>query len=180
MSLPQEAPSAKLVVRFLFRDPALQTEALRELCRRFGPADCVTEAAPFTFTDYYEKEMGTGILRRTCSFEELVRPEALADIKLFTNDIENRLSQSGKRTVNIDPGLLTEERFVLATGKNYTHRIYLRDGIYADLTLIFQKRAWQPLAWTYPDCRTPEFMRLLLLLREKLMARRAGNIPKCL
>ena len=180
MSQPQEAPFAKLIVRFLFRDHAVQMEALRELSGRFGPSDCLTEPGPFTFTDYYDKEMGPAILRQTCSFDEPVRPETLPDIKLFTNGIENRFRESGKRRVNIDPGLLTEERFVLATGKNFTHRIYLRDGIYADLTLIFQKGAYRPLPWTYPDCRTPEFLRLLLLLRENLRSRRSGNIPKCL
>jgi hypothetical protein len=177
MSIPKEAPPAKLIVGLLFRDPETAREVLDELSGRFGPLDFLSEPIPFTFTSYYDRELGEGILRRTGSFAELVAPETLPDIKLFTNALERRLSRDGKRTVNIDPGLLTEERVVLATGKNFTHRIYLRDGIYADLTLLYQKGAFQALPWTYADYRTPAILHLLGALRRKLLLERTGRLP---
>ncbi len=101
--------------------------------------DFLSAPGAFPYTTYYNKEMGQEIRRQTASFLDLVAPQSLPDIKLRTNEIETGLLRDGKRQVNIDPGLLGAERFILATGKNFTHRIYLRDGIYADLTLIYQK-----------------------------------------
>ena len=117
--------------------------------------DFLSMSGAFPYTTYYDNEMGRGIRRQTAGFLNLVAPESLPDIKLRTNEIETSLLRDGKRQVNIDPGLLSPERFVLATGKNFTHRVYLRDGIYADLTLIYQKGAYRPLPWTYPDYREP-------------------------
>jgi hypothetical protein len=107
-----------------------------------------------------------------------VAPESLPDIKLRTNEIETSLLGDGKRRVNIDPGLLSQERFVLATGKNFTHRVYLRAGIHADLTLVYQKGAYSPLPWTYPDYREPEFLHYLKVLRKKLKFQLDGILPR--
>jgi hypothetical protein len=85
------------------------------------------------------------------SFLDLIDPVQLPEIKLVTNQIESQFVKGQKRFINIDPGYIVPERFVLATGKNYTHRIYLNKGIFADLTLIFQKGQFQKLPWTYPD-----------------------------
>lgn len=148
------------------------------LCTRFGQLDFLSEAHMFTYTSYYDKEMGEGIHRQVCSFAELVRPEALADIKQFTNKLESQFLSGGRRQVNIDPGLLSEERLVLATGKNFTHRIYLRDGIYADLTLIYTKGGYKPLPWTYPDYQEPRLHVFLKGLRHKLIFQRRGRFPK--
>jgi hypothetical protein len=178
MSEPKEALPAKLVVRFLFRSHEVRMEALEELCARFGPADFLSAPLPFSYTTYYDRELGPGLVRQTCSFAGLVQPDLLADIKLFTNGIEARLSEQGRRRINIDPGILSEERLILATGKNFTHRVYLRDGIYADLTLMFQKGAYQPFPWTYPDYRAEDFIKLLGTLREKLKLQRTGSLPR--
>src|SRR5689334_11293899 len=131
MSTPKEPLPAKLVIRFLFSDEAVQMEALRRLEVLFGPIDYLSAPGPFPYTTYYDREMGGGARRQTAVFFDLVEPVALPDIKLRTNELEVEFSRDGKRRVNIDPGILSEERFVLATGKNFTHRIYLRDGIYA-------------------------------------------------
>ena len=96
--------------------------------------------------------MGDNLFRKLISFEKLIKPETLSDIKLFTNSIENEhLAEGGKRIVNIDPGYISLEKLVLATGKNFAHRIYLRNGIYADLTLVYKNGDFQPLEWTFPD-----------------------------
>jgi hypothetical protein len=178
MSQPKEPLPAKLIAGLLFRDFNVQQQALETLFERFGPPDFLTEPRQFSYTSYYDREMGPDIYRQTCSFLELVRPETLPDIKLFTNSIENQLSREGKRQVNIDPGLLSEERLILATGKNFTHRIYLRNGIYADLTLMYQGGAYQSFPWTYPDYRDPTLLRYLGALRNKLRFQRDGKLPR--
>ncbi|MCX7965305.1 MAG: DUF4416 family protein, partial [Syntrophorhabdaceae bacterium] len=102
-------------------------------------------------TDYYEEEMGSELHRIFILFKSLMPRESLVSIKLTTNNIEKELSIQGKRQVNIDPGYISLENVVLATTKNYTHRIYLGDGIYGDLTLIYKKGTYNALEWTYPD-----------------------------
>lgn len=180
MSQPQEALPAKLVARFLFRVPGVRVKALRALEGRFGPVDFVSAPGPFPYTTYYDREMGAGLRRQTASFFHLVSPGSLPDVKAWSNELEKELSVGEGRQVNIDPGILSEERFVLATGKNYTHRVYLRDGIYADLTLIYEKGGYRPLPWTYPDYREEEFLRQLEILRKKLKFQRDGTLPRVL
>lgn len=177
MSRPKEPLPAKLVVRFLFNDFGAQVEVLRRIEELFGQMDYLSAPGPFPYTSYYDREMGEGIRRQTAAYLGLVQPVTLPDIKLRTNAVEEEFSHSGARRVNIDPGILSEERFVLATGKNFTHRIYLRDGIYADLTLMYQKGAYRPLPWTYPDYRGPEFIGLLGVLRKKLRFQQDGRLP---
>lgn len=178
MSIPREPPDAKLIVGLLFREFSIQKQALTLLSERFGPVDFLTEPKSFNYTAYYDKEMGPSLYRQTASFERLVGARLLADIKLFSNEIERRFAQENRRRVNIDPGFLTEERFALATGKNYTHRIYLRDGIFADLTLIYQKGSYNVLPWTYPDYREPDLLHFLGVLRQKLIYQRTKRLPR--
>lgn len=178
MSHPNEPQPAKLIAGLLFSDFEIRERCLAALCERLGPLDGLTEPKPFTYTDYYVSEMGPGIMRQTLSFLNLVPPVELAQIKLFTNRLELELSREGKRLVNIDPGLLSEERIVLATGKNFTHRVYLRDGIYADLTLIYQAGSYQTLPWTYPDYLDPFLLHFFSALRRKLVFQRTGRLPR--
>lgn len=178
MSLPKEALPGKLVAGLLFRDSSVEFRVMDALQERFGLADFLSEMRPFTYTRYYEREMGPGIFRRTVAFADLVPADSLPEIKHFTNWLETELSVEGRRRANIDPGLLSEERFVLATGKNYTHRIYLGGGIYADLTLIYQKGAFRVLPWTYPDHRDPLFLHYLEVLRQRLIFQRSGRLPR--
>lgn len=178
MSQPKTPLAEKLVIRFLFIDRDTQTRALRVLEDNFGQIDFLTAPGPFSYTSYYDREMGKGLQRLTAGFLDLVQPESLPDIKLRTNALENELSGGGSRRINIDPGMLSAERFVLATGKNFTHRIYLRDGIYADLTLIYQKGDYRPLPWTYPDYQETEFLHYLRVLRKKLKFQRDGILPR--
>lgn len=177
MSRPQEPKAGKLIVGLLFRDFSVQLHTLEALTEKFGPMDFLTEPETFTYTNYYEEEMGPGIYRQVISFTQFVQPDTLPDIKLFTNDLEIRLSKEGKRRVNIDPGILSEERLILATGKDFTHRVYLRNGIYADLTLIYQGGTYRPLSWTYPDYRAPRLIHFLCVLRQLILFQRTGRIP---
>jgi hypothetical protein len=131
--------------------------------------DFISSLIPFDYTKYYEREMGSSLLRRFISFDTLIKPETLPDIKLITNRIEEHFSKEGKRNVNIDPGYLSQAQLILATGKAYTHRPYLRDGIYADLTLLYRHNTFEPLQWTYPDYGGEEIREMLQVIRKKYL-----------
>ncbi len=132
---------------------------------RLGKADYVGPELPFEWTDYYEGEMGGGLMRGFRSYPALVDPSELAGLKLWTNGLEEGLSVGGKRRVNLDPGLLSLGRFSLATTKERAHRIPLGRGVYAELTLIYERGEWRPLPWTYADWRSPEYRAVLAELR---------------
>ena len=165
MSRPQVAQPAKLVISILLNDLTLLAEVSAALSSTFGPVDITSGWFDFNYTDYYRDEMGSPLRRRMFAFRQLVAQEDLSAIKLHTNALEAVYTLSGRRRVNIDPGYLLYERFVLATGKNYTHRIYIGQGIYADLTLIFQKGRYRPLPWTYPDYASHEIGDFLMHVR---------------
>jgi len=169
MSKPRLPEPAKLVIGCFTSDKDMLEGVARKFSESFGPPDVISPWLPFDHTDYYTPEMGSPLFRRMMAFRELIQQDALADIKLFTNDLEGEYSAQGKRLVNIDPGYLLPERFVLATGKAYAHRIHLRAGIYADLTLIFYKGRFRALDWTYPDYAGEPIIRFLRCVRERYL-----------
>jgi len=138
-----------------------------ELVKRFGPVDYKSGLLPFDHTGYYEAELGAPLFRRLLGFERLLPLDGLLGFKLATNALELALARTdGSRRVNLDPGIVTLERLVLASGKNFTHRVYLGSGIWADLTLIYNKRqGWVTLPWTFPDYATDDMTQRLTALR---------------
>jgi hypothetical protein len=169
MSLPVAPDPAKLVIGIFTADRSLLDGVAQRLCESYGPLDIVSPWLAFDRTDYYAPEMGSNLERRIMAFKPLIDPGTLAAVKTATNAIEADLACDGRRRINIDPGILTRERFVLATGKNYAHRIYLVDGIYADLTLVYRDGCFQPLPWTYPDYAGDPIRSLLAVIREKYL-----------
>ncbi|MFA4916068.1 MAG: DUF4416 family protein [Syntrophales bacterium] len=167
MSKPNCAESVKLITSILSGDKDLLNKALEVLDGQYGRADFISALLPFNYTDYYAKEMGPALVRRFVSFESLVRPESLPDIKIGTNGIEERFSVNGKRSVNIDPGYISYAHIILATGKGYSHRPYLRNGIYADLTLLYQDKTFCSLPWTYPDYAEVDIVEMFNKIRAK-------------
>jgi len=153
------------VLRFsgLLAGTAEQLAAARwELTQWYGDIDAVSEIIPFTFTDYYDEQMGKGLLRQWVRFKSLFAPEHLAKCKLETNMAETLLArqfrQSGDqpqpaRPINIDPGYVHRYKVILATTKDHSHRIYLREGIFAEVTLHWSQNLWTPWPWTYADYR---------------------------
>lgn len=135
-----------------------------------GPIDYESEPIPFTQTSYYDAELGTPILRRILTFAPPLDMDRLAEIKHATNALEREWANGDRRRFNLDPGYVTQERLVLATGKNFSHRIYLGRGIWADLTLIFHKGDWFDLPWTFPDYATPEIKAHLSRIRDRYKA----------
>lgn len=167
MSLPLHADLVKLVASIFSSEVALINEAIGSLVDIYGSADYVSPLIPFLYTDYYEKEMGAQLKRKFVAFEKLVRPESLPDVKLKTNKLEWQFESAGHRKVNIDPGYVSHAHLILATGKGFTHRPYLRDGIYADLTLMFRDKAFHPLPWTYPDYADEKTRDMFRSIRDK-------------
>jgi len=172
MSTLKEPGPAKLLCSIFSGSKEMIDKTAYDLAERFGGIDLESETLAFDFTTYYEPEFGSGLVRKLVSFEGLVRQDSLPEIKYVTNDLEQMTVSSGKRKVNIDPGLLTAERLVLATGKNFTHRIYLGRGVFADLTLIYQAKSFQVLPWTFPDYASEPVQNFLLRVRKVFLKQR--------
>ncbi|MCF8024078.1 MAG: DUF4416 family protein [Desulfobacteraceae bacterium] len=167
MSQPASAEPAKLVIGVFTAEPELIMPVAGQLSEKFGNIDLESDWFPFDYTDYYEPEMGSGLMRRMMAFKPLIAQDALAGIKHVTNEIESDFTAEEKRRINIDPGYLLRERFVLATAKNFSHRIYIGRGIYADLTLVYRKGAFRTLPWTYPDYAAQNMLEFLQRVRSK-------------
>ena len=156
---------------------ALGERVARALEEEFGPLDFTSEELAFSWTAYYEKEMGPSIRRFFLSHERLVPPGALAGIKVATNRLEEGFSRGGRRRVNLDPGLLGRSRFILASTKDSSHRVPLGQGIYGEITLMYERGAFRPVEWTYPDYRSPEYRRILGEIRQRYVRQLAASGP---
>jgi len=167
MSTPRESDRVRLCSSLFSAEKELIDRVIDELIELFGAPDVITPWLMFDRTRYYEREMGWPLHRRFITFKELIPPEELVNKKLSTNKIEAKYTTEGKRRINVDPGYICLERLVLATGKNYTHRIYLSRGIYADLTLVFNRGTFKPLEWSYRDYSDDESIEFFNNEREK-------------
>jgi hypothetical protein len=138
----------------------------------FGRLAAVSESFSFVETQYYAAEMGADLNKQFWAFEQPIDPRRLAEIKLQTNGWEDEYAAAGRRPesrpLNLDPGYLTMAKLVLASTKDHAHRIYLADGIYAEVTLSFRSGKWQDFDWTYPDYRRDDFHRFFTGCRELL------------
>jgi hypothetical protein len=161
-------PSLLIVAVFSRHEEALSWGRER-LEAQHGPVGLASEPFLFHHTEYYTRSMGSGLRKQLLAFDRLVAPDALPDIKLHSNALEAELTASGRypeeRPLNLDPGLLTLGKFLLATTKDQSHRIFLRDGIFAEVTLRYTAGAWEPWPWTYADYREPLVRAFLLEAR---------------
>jgi hypothetical protein len=155
----------KHIIGFIFSHQSALSKAQEILINKFGRIDFESRILDFDYTKYYQKEFGTGLKRKFISFKRLVSPQSLANIKVFANNLERALSKEQKRLVNIDPGYLDLARLVLATTKDYCHRVYLNKGIYAEVTLFFQNGKFSPGPWTYLDYQTAEYLSIFTQIR---------------
>jgi hypothetical protein len=173
MGIPKEPRPVKLFVALLSKYENLLASVERDLTGLFGSIDSSTRAVPWRLTDYYEKEMGADLLRKFVSFGPLISPERLPEIKLQTQDLEEKYcvkEETGGRRMNIDPGYLEAGKVVLASTKHAAHRIYLRSGIYGEVTLIFRSGAFEPLIHTYKDYFWPESLSFFSGLRSPYLS----------
>jgi len=158
-------------VTALFREEEALAAARTLLPDQWGVVDFESPRFPFDVTDYYEREMGSGLHRLFWSFPLLVPPDTLPDWKRATLDVERRLSVEGRRTVNLDPGYIDACKVVLASKKYNGPKVYLRDGVYADVILLYERGTWKPTPWCFPDFRDNRYARPLLEIRAHMRAR---------
>lgn len=131
--------------------------------------DIKSEIIDFSFTGYYNAEMGANLKRQWISLETPLFPDRLADMKIETNNIESLFVKDGGRKVNIDPGYITPANVILASTKDFSHRIYLSKGIYAEVTTIYRKDGFTKLPWTYPDYLCASAKNFILKARQRLL-----------
>ena len=169
----------KLIIGILAADHQCLHAAIEAMTSEFGEPDFVSNVWPFEKTDYYKDQTGEHIIRQFVSIEKLIAPGRRAKIKHKTNKLEKKLAvKLGfplPRPVNLDPGIIEPSKLVLATTKNYSHRIYIGKKMYAEVTLIFDKGHWRPLEHTYPDykqqCYFDFFDRVRTRLLEQLKSK---------
>ena len=151
------------VVRFcavITRHPVARQWAMSRLAQRWGEASVCSSEIPFEAGGYYTASMGSELQKSLIAVTGFTDPGGLADWKTQTNQWEQEYTESSRhheeRPLNLDPGYMTQAKLVLATTKDRDHRLYLRDGMFAEVTLTYVGKAWQHHRWTYPSYRTEE------------------------
>lgn len=151
----------------LYTSDRVLENAIKNLSDLFGDIDFASESYTFSHTQYYREEMGDKLRKKFISFQQLVDPGELASQKRKTNDLENLTrDQYGNRNLNLDPGHIARGRLILATTKDFSHRIYIGQQIYAEVTLQFKKNKVLTLPWTYPDYCQTDYHSDFLAIRE--------------
>lgn len=174
MGQPRLPLPVKLFIGMIASDTGLFARCTEQLMKLYGPVDLQSEILPWDHSNYYREEMGFELKRKFVFFERMIDPGALSGIKRETIRLEAEHSLSGsgsaRRTVNLDPGYITEAKIVLATTKDFPHRIYIGDCIYAESTLHYSRteRSFIPIEHTYPDFRTAYSIALFGRARERL------------
>ncbi len=175
MTAVRESTCSQLVVACFSRHDEALAWAEQQLQAAHGPIAARSADYDFHHTRYYEAEMGPALRKRLVVFEPLVPPDCLPDVKHHAIALERELAQAGRfperRPLNLDPGLLQLGKFLLASTKDQGHRIYLRDDIFAEITLRFQQGAFEPWPWTYADYREPAVIAFLGSARAALHRR---------
>ena len=165
----QKPLPVKLIVGILTSIPELLPEAEKKLSALFGDVDARSDIFPFNWTNYYDAEMGSPLYRRFLSFVDLIEPAAVVDAKIAANELESSIAlkyPGVERPVNLDPGYMEQSKIVLASTKNFFHRILISRGIYAEVTLHYQGRRWESFPWTFPDYGSEKYHPFFTELRE--------------
>ena len=167
-------PPVKLFVAVTISDKTLWPSLIQKLEELYSKTDYQIDWYQFSHTKFYEEEMGENLSKRMVSFAELMTAERLPDIKMATNEIETEFSEQSKRRINVDPGYLNASKIVLATTKDYGHRVYLGRGIFGDVHLRFVNHRFQTTEWTYPDYKERFVLEFFEEVRRKYMSQLAN------
>lgn len=163
----------KLIVGILAADENCLAAAEKNIETEFGSIDFKSDVWPFTQTEYYKEEIGPNVLRRFVTIEKLIVPGDLAQIKHRTNEMEKRLTGrlnlAWPRPVNLDPGIIEPSKLILASTKNFSHRIYIGNKMYAEVTLIYDKGRWKYFEYTFPDYRQKNYQEFFSTVRSRLL-----------
>ncbi|MEN3046405.1 MAG: DUF4416 family protein [Candidatus Hydrothermales bacterium] len=167
MAEPLKPTPVKLFTGIFFNDKDVVLKAKDELIKKIGEIDYESPIFDFNFTSYYEKEMGKDIKRIFYSFKDLIDPAKIVEIKYISFGIEKKIMDSeGKRKVNIDPGYMDFFKVVLVSFKPGGYKIYLDKGVYADITLWYEKGKFKPLLTSFPDFKNNIYEKTFLKIRE--------------
>ena len=169
----QNPKPVKLIIGILAANEAALDAAVKAISKSFGAIDLTSDVWPFTQTDYYKDELGPNALRQFVSIEKLIDPGKLVQIKYDTNSLEQQLADSLKlslpRPVNLDPGIIEPSKLILASTKNFSHRIYIGNKMFAEVTLMYEKGHWRHFEYTFPDYRQSCYHDFLSKVRTRLM-----------
>jgi hypothetical protein len=157
---------AILFVGSLFSSAAIFSAAEEDLGEVFGRVLFKSPTVQWDYSEYYNTELKPPLLRNFLFFEEVVDPPCLVEAKLAAMEMEKKFSVNGRRLINLDPGYLTLAKTVLASRKNYSHRINLGKGIFAELELFFRHGRFNPMPYTYADYRDGRFLGFFATARE--------------
>lgn len=175
-------PPVKCICGLLAVSNDLLDEATDATADALGPVQLASDNIAFTWTNYYAEEMGPTLQRRFIAVDGLKHPGELADWKRRTQEIETRFAaRSGApspRPINLDPGYLTEAKLVLASLKNFAHRVYLRDGVFAEVTLQYRQGRWTSLPWTFPDYGSGRYDAFFTRVRDALRRETGKGTPE--
>jgi len=163
---PSEPIRVKLFCGVLYSDDPLLNKSRLSLIDKYGEIDYQSDLFAFEISEYYRPEMGWPIYRLFWSFDRLINPNEIARIKIECNQIEDQLAVDGNRKINLDPGYLDYDKIVLASAKYNGQKIYLNFGIYADLTLRYEKGRYYPYPWSFPDFKNGQYNQTFLRIRE--------------
>ena len=167
-----EPKPVKLICGILACDSHALQRGRDSFLAEFGQADFLSEIWPFTQTQYYKDQTGTNILRQFVAIADLIDPGRLAAVKHKTNQIEQDLAKElpiWPRPVNLDPGLLEPSKLILASTKNFSHRVYIGDKIYAEVTLLSNKGTWRFQEYTYPDYKQTCYQQFFSKVKKRLV-----------
>ncbi len=179
----QDVQPVKLIVGILACDASVLEVSRQVLTDAYGAADFISEVYPFDMTEYYVDEAGPEMVRQFLAFETLLDPGRLAAIKHATNQMEKDLADSldtpYPRPVNFDPGYIEPSKLVLASTKNFAHRIYIGDHMYAEVTLTYNKGKWESFPFTFPDYKSGRYDTFLGEVRRRIVEQiRAAGKPQ--
>ena len=181
MADPQSFVPVKLFCGIIASNERTILRAKERLAQLYGEIDSSSPLFLFDYTDYYEKQMGKDLKRKLLSFKKLVEPERLSAIKQETNRLEKDIReefQARQRIVNLDPGYLTPASLIIATAKDFSHRIPLQNGIYAHLEFLFGKDEIRTLDWTYPDFKCKGYQEYFLDVRRLYLSQLKNKTSK--
>lgn len=172
MAIPRVPEKALFFVGILAAGRAELDLAAGALAERFGCPGRGSVVWSFENTSYYLDELGAEPLRAFLAWEPPYATDDIAGKKLITNAMEvelaGRVGGVLRRPVNLDPGYLTQAKLVLASAKNYAHRVHLRESIYAEVTLQYRGGRFHALPWTFPDYGSGRYDDFFLGLRTLL------------
>lgn len=166
----------KLFVGCIFADKQIFEDACCAFSQKYGSIDLVSDIWDFSHTNYYESEMGKNLHKSFITFKDLILPETIKDIKIFSNQLEESFQETRQRPINLDPGYVDAAKVILATTKDYNHRIYLGSGIYAEVELFYQQKTYKAWPWTYPDYQFPHYIDFFLGVRKTYRKQLAGRV----